>query len=668
VKRKQPAAAEEVVAVHGLSPQQLAEVFPFHLGVDRRLHVVQYGPGLQRLCPALRLGQPFSAHLRVARPNVPLDFDRMATLRRALFVLESLQGGWRLRGQLVPAMGGEVLLFLGSPWVTDVEQVSRLGLGLSDYAVQDPMVDYLFLVQQLHTALADARRHGDAQARKLLRNQWEFRQLIERLPEGVALHRDGAWVYANPAFCSSLGYGGPELLVSQAVAELVPDGEQEAWEALGLLGSPAEESPPARECRLQRQDGTLATLLLASVPVAEFDGGPATLVLARDLTEQKRLQARLMLADRMASVGTLASGVAHEINNPLSYVISNLRFVLEQVGEVGRRARVEGMEELQEALQEALEGADRVRNIVQDLRTLSKDDESSVGPIDVQRVVESALKLAASTLRHKAQVRKELKPVPAVEGNAARLGQVMLNLLINASQALPEAQPEHNEIRVATRTDPAGRALIEVQDTGEGITPENLGRLFDPFFTTKPVGVGTGLGLSICHGIVTSMGGEIQVESAPHQGSLFRVVLPAFGATGKAQSRGSEPEPSRSGRILVVDDDAYVAAAISRALRPQHELESVTSAREALARMGQGQRFDLILCDLMMPDMTGMELYAELSQLVPEQAERMVFLTGGTYTQAAEDFLQQVVNPRLEKPFEVKALRTAVQQWIERAG
>jgi PAS domain S-box-containing protein len=521
VKPEEPRPREAPAEAIGLCPSQLATVFPFHVAVDRSLRVLQCGPVLRRLCPELEPGRLLGDSFRVVRPHVALEFERMAEQRHTLFVLEALHGGWRLRGQVV--VQGEVLLVLGSPWVTDMGQLMGLGLSLGDYAPLDPLVDYLFLLQELNTALADARRFGTDQRQKLQRSQSEFRHLIEHLPEGVALHRQGLCVYANPAFCAALGYGGPQELVGRPLAELLH------LEEPGVLQASGDVTPVARECRVARREGGVAILEVMAVPVTGFEGGAATLVVARNLTEQKHLQAKLMQADRMVTLGTLAAGVAHEINNPLAYLLSNLRFLQERLQE--RASREELSEEL-EALAETREGAERVQHIVRDMLALSRNEETGQGPADVHRVIESSLKLVWSQVKPRARVVKALQPVPPVACSEARLGQVVLNLLLNAVQAMPEGKAEENELRVSTRTDGAGRVLLEVRDTGVGMTPQQQARLFEPFFTTKPAGMGTGLGLFICQAIVASLGGEIQVESRPGQGSLFRVVLPGPSESG----------------------------------------------------------------------------------------------------------------------------------------
>jgi CheY-like chemotaxis protein len=249
-----------------------------------------------------------------------------------------------------------------------------------------------------------------------------------------------------------------------------------------------------------------------------------------------------------------------------------------------------------------------------------------------------------------------------------RLVQVFLNLLLNAAQAIEDGRAEKNEIRISTRLD-GDRLAIEVAVTGVGIPPEAIGRVFDPFFTTKPVGVGTGLGLSICHTIVTGLGGAISVESEPGAGSRFRVLLPVHrgAATGRELPRRTL-EAARRARILLVDDEPYFISAMRRVLEGEHEVVGMTSAREALSQLATrgdetaASDFDLILCDLMMSEMSGIELHGELVRVSPELARRVVFMTGGAFTPRARAFLQAIPNRCVEKPLDLETIDDLIRE------
>ncbi len=383
-------------------------------------------------------------------------------------------------------------------------------------------------------------------------------------------------------------------------------------------------------------------------------------VALRGRAERARITAQLVQADRLVAMGTLAAGVAHEINNPLAYVLAGLDFVERELKALPGGAAAECME-VRQTLQEIRHGAERIRQAVGDLKTFSRADEDSCRPVEIQRLLGSSLNIAFNEIRQRARIVHDYSSTPMVNANESRLGQVFLNLIINAAQAIPEGVTDRNEIRLVTRTDAAGRAVVEVRDTGCGIAPENVDRIFEPFFTTKPIGVGTGLGLSICRDAVTALGGELTVESELGKGSVFRVVLPPWRGAAEAPNTAAMPQiSSRRGRILAVDDEPLVARAIRRALEPMHEVVIETTAKGALDRLVSGERFDLVICDLMMPEKSGMDLHADLNAAHPAIAERIVFLSGGAFTPKARAFLDVVRNPILEKPFDSNALRAFV--------
>jgi len=384
---------------------------------------------------------------------------------------------------------------------------------------------------------------------------------------------------------------------------------------------------------------------------------------ARRTAELGEVQRRLAMADRMSSLGTLAAGMAHEINNPLTYVISNLDYARARL--VAVTAQTDPAElagELASAVDDALDGAHRVRRLVGDLRTYSNSNDQRVEAVNVTAVVESAIKIAASQLKQRARLTVEHGDVPPVQANEPRMVQIVLNLMINASQAIPEGAAEHNEILVRTFVGDDGRVAIAVRDTGCGIAPEALQRIFDPFFTTKPVGVGTGLGLFICHGIVTSLGGEISVESAQGQGSSFTVWMPAAPVAAAAPAPAAAEPESPAITLLVIDDDVRVGRSIERIARGVHQVIAVTSARDALARIAAGTAFDLILCDIMMPEMDGPEFYDALRELAPARLLDVVFMTGGTFTAHANEFVAALPNKTLEKPFSKAALLSMITE------
>jgi two-component system, NtrC family, sensor kinase len=361
-----------------------------------------------------------------------------------------------------------------------------------------------------------------------------LRNTLEAVPDPIFVKDRNHRVQAvNSALCRLVGRTAREL-VGQHSSDVFPEYQaQESWaqdEQSFASGLPGES-----EQSFTDNTGMTRTILTRRAVFPGADGQPSLVSVIRDLTERKRLETQLRLADRMTSMGTLAAGVAHEINNPLSYVSANLTYLGEQLS--GDTLPPEVLPELREVLVETQEGAARVRSIVQDLKSFARGDEESQGPIDIHQVIESAVRLVRNELqRYNAQLERLLEPVPPVLGNASRLGQVLVNLLVNAMQAFPEQRPESNRIRISTRLEAPRRVVVEVEDNGQGMSQEVLQRIFDPFFTTKPVGVGTGLGLAICHTIVQSMGGQIDVRSMPGRGTTFVLALLVVEQEGKARS------------------------------------------------------------------------------------------------------------------------------------
>jgi PAS domain S-box-containing protein len=419
--------------------------------------------------------------------------------------------------------------------------------------------------------------------------------------------------------------------------------------------------------RLERKDGRILQVDTVKSPIFDGDGQVImTVGVSRDVSDRKKLEAQLRLTETMSTVGTLAAGMAHEINNPLTYVIANLEFLAQRLPQHGPWLGEREAREWVSALTEAREGASRVQRIVKDLKDASRGDHDHFGDVDVEQVLESTLKLAANELQHHARVVRDYSRVPAVSGNASRLGQVFLNLLVNAAHAIREGAAHENEIKLVLRADAKRRVVVEIHDSGQGIPEEHRARLFEPFFTTKDVGEGTGLGLFICHRIVSDLGGTIEVESTLGSGSVFRVVLPSSSQPrDRIEVVIERPAAvTRRGRILVVDDDTLVAKAMSRLLAENHEVLALTSAGEALVRLERGERFDLIFCDLMMPVTTGVEFHERLLELDRKQAERTIFITGGAFTEASRKFLETTANDRLEKPFDQQKLRQIIARYL----
>ena len=518
--------------------------------------------------------------------------------------------------------------------------------------------------------IADRTRHWHSEE-DLRRSEEQYRQIVESTTDGIVKIDAAAKImFVNRRYAAMLGYE-PSELTGRSLLDLMSS---------AALAQSAEQFASKRraaiDTTLRHKDGSEISVSVTANPL--FDGSGKEvgyLGMARDVTERNRMQAQLMVSDRMASVGSLAAGVAHEINNPLAAVIANLDYISGSLqratspgdGMTTMAARETWLqEELKGPLDDAREAAERVRFIVRDLRIFSRSpavDQCSA--IDVEPIMDSSLRMAWNEIRHRARLVKDYGNVPGVLANEARLGQVFLNLVVNAAQAIPDGRAEENEIRVVTRVEGA-RVIIEVSDTGCGIPPEIIGRIFDAFFTTKSVGEGTGLGLAICHHIVSQAGGELTVKSTLGAGTTFRVSLPVATAEIVAVAEPVAPVMTvgRRGRIMVVDDDELMIRSVHRVLSGEHEVVSFSGAAEALAAIARGETFDLILCDLMMPDMTGMDLHRELLRVAPQMVARMIFLTGGAFTDSARIFLETTDLQRIEKPFDAPGLRAAIRRHL----
>lgn len=488
------------------------------------------------------------------------------------------------------------------------------------------------------------------------RSEAEFRRLLEYVPDGIVVMRDGKFVYANPAAARILGYDAPQELVGIHFASVVrPEELPESHERVRRMSAGA---PAPRSLRpMVRRDGTTVYAETLGFPT-EFDGAPATLVIAHDVTEERRLASQIRQAEHLASLGTLAATLAHEINNPLTYILLNLQVIRRSLA---RLSDDHGSSLAADALRladETLEGADRVRVIVRDLRAFARPDDDTKTLVDVRAVLESVIPIAAHELRSRAAVVRAYdgeRGEPMVVANDAVLGQVFLNLLVNAAQAIPDDARQDHEVRIGVRTAEAAdgsrrEVVVTIRDTGEGMSRAVRERIFEPFFTTKAAGAGSGLGLSLCVRNVHALGGEIAVESDIGHGSTFTVRLPLAPPPAAAEPDVARPAaPLPRLKILVVDDEPRIAERLAEILGA-HDVAIVSSGRDALARL-RDERFDAIFCDLMMPEMKGTDVFEQACRQQPDLAPRFVFMTAGAFTPRARALLDRGSNPRLDKPF-----------------
>jgi PAS domain S-box-containing protein len=500
----------------------------------------------------------------------------------------------------------------------------------------------------------------------LRESEERFRKVVQGAPDGVAILRQGAIVYLNERAARMLGLAAPEDGYGRRITEFLdPEDAATAMRRIQRLVETGKQAAEPHEYRSRSVDGRALTIEISSIPI-DLGGERAVLAFARDVTERKAIQARLAQAERLSALGVLSAGVAHEINNPLAYVVLNLEFMERELTRAnGQRSP----EQLLERVRQARHGAERVATIVRDLKTFARADGWTRGPVRIESVLESALDVAQSATAKSAGVTRRYADVPPVLGNAARLEQVFLNLVLNAAQAMPEGDPTNHEIRIELASD-GETVRVDVVDDGSGMTPEVLEHIFDPFYTTKPPGIGTGLGLPICRSIVRAHGGEIAVKSTPGRGSTFTVTLPrCTGEKGKSEPSAPDAVPDvPRGRVLVIDDEAAVGRTLSLVLEPEYEVTVVTSAQEGLAELRaaeRGARFDAVLCDLVMPGMNGQELFQAAKRELLGIESRFVFMSGGYASSEHQDPQRKIEQRLFEKPFDLALVRKTLRELVE---
>ncbi len=406
-------------------------------------------------------------------------------------------------------------------------------------------------------------------------------------------------------------------------------------EAAGML--PIPEDPTIGGLRYMQVANLVGILLLLMLVAGIHERAQ------RDAdAERERLRESVQRSERLANLGSLAASIGHEINNPIAYVISSLEHV--------RGSAEVGSESVREALNDAMDGAERVGRIAAQLNAFARVS-AEPRSLRIAEVVHAALALAANELRHLGRIERVGEEDVWVRASD-ELSQVVLNLLVNAVQAIrgSEAEPGTGCVRICV-TRAEKRVYLDVEDNGPGIPPEVREAVFEPFFTTKDVGEGTGLGLAISQEVMEKLGGAIEVHPVEPHGTRFRLVLPAAQAPDHSSMR---PLPSSSDaalRVLVVDDEPALLRAFKRMLR-DHEVTTVPSGTRALELLEKIE-FDLVLCDVMMPGMSGTELHRR----VPEPVARsFVFVTGGAFDDAEAEYLERVGQPTLAKPVDPDAL------------
>lgn len=388
----------------------------------------------------------------------------------------------------------------------------------------------------------------------------------------------------------------------------------------------------------------------------------SVLVVLRDVTEQTRLLRRLTAAENLASLGTLAAGLAHEINNPLTYVIASIGTAAQCLAEGHTGAGPE--------LDAALEGCWRIRDLVRSILATSAARHDAVEPVVVTEVVESALALVRHQVQHRATLEWVPELVPGALAHRTKLMQVVVNLVVNAAQSFTDPRTPEHWIRVRAYAE-SPWVCIEVKDNGAGMDETTRSRAIEPFFTTKDPGQGTGLGLFLCSSIVESLGGTLDIKSEAGAGTCVTVKLPMADESPSSRVTTLEKplvlsQIPRRFSAVVVDDEPQIRRALCRVLSKTYDVKECGSGRELLQQIVSGARFDVILCDISMPEMTGIELFDELRRGFPDLAERVLFLTGGATSESARRFISKHSDRVINKPFNFREVEVAVRGMARR--
>jgi len=498
----------------------------------------------------------------------------------------------------------------------------------------------------------------------LNRSEQRFRSLVESIPEAIFVTTGTTIAYANPAFESALGLDAKAT--GHDVLDLLhaEDGSRMRAQLDELKSGPVSHA----EYRARARDGSFITLEVSAIS-AEFDGKMSVLWLGRDVTRRKELEAQLLQADRLAVLGTVSAGMAHAINNPLLYTLLNLEHVARRIRQLGSNRDYQS--EARVRLAEAHDGAERVAKVVRQMRGLSRARVMDLGPVDLRLVLENVLAMVGNEIRHRGQLVTRLEPMPRVRATESEIEQALLGLLVYVARSLPDEIGEGREVCISTGTDPDGNAFVVVSDNGPALPPEVKSHLFDPFGSEDA----SGLGLAMSHSILSSLEGSIDVESGPVRGTWFTVVLPGVevaDSVRRPRPQSVPPPPlsfsePRRARVLVIDDDPGVVSALRAMLEAHHEVQSVESGREALKILLGDEHFDVVFCDLVMPELSGIDLYYALELNRPQKASRVVFMTGGVFTPEAEGFLAQVKNRRIEKPFNLARIEQLLAEAVDAA-
>jgi two-component system NtrC family sensor kinase len=475
-----------------------------------------------------------------------------------------------------------------------------------------------------------------------VRSEARYLRLVESASDAIfTIDADGRVTSVNRALERAIGRSRGELFGMRFIDVIEAADREAVW---SHFEATLRGERVRGEIRYRDAQDSLRVGSVTMTPIVEEGRVTGCLGIVRDMTEERTLAEQLLQREKLAAVGQLVSGVAHELNNPLAGIMAFSQLMLAMSG---------ATPDQQDALVTIHKEAKRAAKIVSNLLIFARQRHPERTDADLNQVLQDTLELRRYSLRtHQIEVETDYDPdLPLTWADAFQVQQVILNLLTNAEQALRDFGGEK---RITLRTRREGEFIVaSVADSGPGIPADELDQIFNPFFTTKPVGEGTGLGLSISDAIIREHGGQIRVTSRVGEGATFTVELPIVHApvprTGEIPTAPVRSTAPRT--MLIVDDEPALRAALSLYLeREGHTVDAVASGREALEH-ARSRRYDAILLDLRMPDMSGDVLFKELQASDPEHAARVVFATGDADSETARSFLQETGRPCIVKPF-----------------
>jgi signal transduction histidine kinase len=540
----------------------------------------------------------------------------------------------------------------------------------------------------VHILLVEGDEVDRAAVRRALRRQGTAPGVTIELIEAVDLHAARLVILARELDCALVDYRLPDGTALSLIQELAQQPSRRL--PIVILTGLNDEEIAIEALRHGAQDYVRKT---------ELDGQALWRAIryAIERVRVTELEQRLLHADRLSAIGQLAASVAHEVNNPAGYVLGNLellddylqvpRAAIAAIRELAQRSSDAAMApavaailarhdidhvlgECRQMISAGLLGIERIRSMVQNLRVFSRVEQGEIELVALPDVVRAACKLVRAEIRPRASLELRLDHVSEIAADRGQLIQVFTNLLMNAAQAIPPGESPAHRIEVTTRAED-GALRVEIRDTGCGMSPAVRARIFEPFFTTKSREEGTGLGLPLCLDIVRQHRGDIEVQSWEGIGTRVTVILPADTGMAVSAPRWQQPAvelATRRARILIIDDELELLRAYQRLLSPYHDVVVADSGTRGMEILSRDDRFDVIVCDLMMPGVDGVGVYQYLEQERAPLCARLLFWSGGAFTERARTFLARYQPPCLDKPVSRATLLDAVQRIVRSHG